>query len=177
MLVNLNKIKITEPDREWVDDNFKYLIDIFGYPLSQFEQFELNDHYFPLLFSTEEPELANLIEDLRGLLTLDGVQIAAETRKDIRDLNNVPYVVDGELFESELVFLDDGYKIVVAKDLLGYLPRLVYAFIIEFVRIRLIESGIEEEDVEEEDDSYLFNFIAGVYFRFGVILSQNLSRK
>lgn len=175
MLFNRNKMKITDLDREWVDDNFKYLIDIFGYPLGQFEQFELNDQYFPLLFSTEDPELANLIEDLRELLTLQGVKIVFETREDIRSLNNVPYLVDGELFESELVFLDEGYKIVVAKDLLGHIPRLVYAFIIEFIRIRLIESGIEEEGEEEGDDSYLFNFIAGVYFRFGVILSQNLN--
>ena len=122
MLFNRNEMKITDPDREWVNDNFKYLIDIFGYPLSQFEQFELTDQYFPLLFSTEEPQLNNLIEDLRELLTLQGVKINFETRDDIRSLNNVPYSVDDEVFESDLIFLDDDYKIVVAKDLLGYLP-------------------------------------------------------
>jgi tetratricopeptide (TPR) repeat protein len=174
MLFKQNEMKITDTDREWVNDNFKYLIDIFGYPLSEFEQLELTDQYFPLLFSTENIELANLIEDLRGLLTLDGVKIKFEIRDNIRSLNDVRYLVDNKLFESDLIFLDDGYKIVVSKDLLANTPRLVYAFIIEFIRIRLIESGIEEE-LDEEDDSFLFNFIAGVYFRFGLILSQNLT--
>ena len=132
------KIKITDTDRAWVDENMKYLIDVFGYPLGEFEQFELNDHCFPLLYSTKDPELGNLVEDLKELLSLQNVEVLFEVREDLRDLNNVPFEVYGKSFESELVFLNEGYKIVVAKDLLGHIPRLAYTLIIEFIRIRLI---------------------------------------
>ena len=78
------ELKITDTDREWVDENMKYLIDVLGYPASNFDQFLLNSEYFPLFFSTKEIIVTNLIEDLKVLLDLIDVPIDVDIIHDIK---------------------------------------------------------------------------------------------
>jgi len=66
-----SKFRITEPDRNWVEDNFKWLIQVYGYPTRQNEQINISDKYFPKTFSDNDLIIQNLIEDLCNLLGLD----------------------------------------------------------------------------------------------------------
>ena len=164
--------RITEPDRDWVEDNFKWLIQIFGYPNRQTEQILITDQFFPKTFSTSEPEVKNLIEDLCNLLNLESGKIGFELHEDLRDNYGMPYEIQGKPFETDTEISENYYKIHIAKSISKRPNRLIFNLIYEFIRIRLSESKVQYDTGE---DTSLFIYIAGIYFRFGIPLSQNLT--
>jgi tetratricopeptide (TPR) repeat protein len=167
-----DKFFITEPDRNWVEDNLKWLIKVYGYPQRQNEQIILSEHFFPKTFIAEIVEIENLIFDLSMLFALDSKKISFETQEDLRDTYGMPYQIEGKPFEAETEIGDNGYKIYIAKSLTKHPKRLIYNLIYEFIKIRLSESKLQ---FDTGNDTSLFIYIAGIYFGFGVILSQNLT--
>ncbi len=165
------KFRITEPDREWVEDNFKWLIKIYGYPSRKSGQFVIDKKFLPKTFSTDEIVIQNLVEDLSCWLSLESAKIKFEIHEDLRDTYGMPFVLEGNLFETETEILEKNYRIHIAKSITQRPNRLIYSLIYEFIQIRLIESELE---FNTGDDTSLFIFIAGIYFGFGIVLSQNL---
>lgn len=167
------KFRITEPDRNWVEDNFKWLIQVYGYPTRQHEQIIISDKYFPKTFSDNNLIIQNLIEDLCNLLGLDSSKVNFEIDEDLRDVYGMPFASEGKQFEAETEILDDNsYKLHIAKSISKRPNRLIFSLIYEFIRIRLTENKLQ---FDTGDDTSLFIFIAGIYFGFGVPLSQNLT--
>lgn len=166
-----NTFFITETDRNWIEDNFKWLIKVYGYPQPQNEPITLSGHFFPKTFKTGKVEIKNLIEDLSILFILDSNKISFETQEDLRDTYGIPYQIEGKPFEAELEINDNGYKIHIAKSLIKHPSRLIYNLIYEFIKIRLTESKLQ---FDTGNDTSLFIYIAGIYFGFGVILSKAL---
>ncbi|EMR02757.1 tetratricopeptide repeat protein [Cesiribacter andamanensis] len=163
--------QITEADREWVEDNFKWLVQLYGYPNRQSGQIELNETSFPQTFKAPIVEVRNIIDDLCSLLHLNSGKIIFELHEDIRDTSGVPYEIEGMPFESETVLGEDSYKIFIAKSLLQHPQRLIFSLIYECIKIRLSEDKLQYDTGE---DTSLFIYLTGVYFGFGLILSQNL---
>jgi tetratricopeptide (TPR) repeat protein len=167
-----NKFKITEPDREWVEDNFKWMIQAYGYPSRQSQQILLNENSFPNTFKAQKINIQDIIADLSTGLLLDSSKISFEYVEDLRDSFATPYEIEGGLFETSTEIAEGNYKIFIAKSLLKHPKRLIFSLIFEFIKIRLTESKLEFETGE---DTNLFIYLAGIYLGFGVILSQNMT--
>ncbi len=168
------KFRITEPDRDWVEENFKWLIQVFGYPNRQSAQILISDKYFPKTFSTNDLKVQNLIEDLCNLLEIDSTKIKFDLHEDLRDVYGMPFEMQGKPFETETEVNDGNYIIHIANSITKRPNRLVFSLIYEFIKIRLTENKLQFNTGE---DTSLFLFIAGIYFGFGVPLSQNLTDK
>ena len=167
------KFRITEPDRNWVEDNFKWLIQVYGYPTRQNEQIIISDKYFPKTFSDNDLIIQNLIEDLCNLLGFDSNKVNFEIHEDLRDVYGLPFASEGKQFEAETEILaDNSYKLHIAKSISRRPNRLIFSMIYEFIKIRLTENKLQ---FDTGDDTSLFIFIAGIYFGFGVPLSLNLT--
>ncbi len=164
------KFFISEQDRIWVEDNFKWILESFGYPLQNLEPILFSKDFFPETFKAEKIEINNLIEDLSGLLVLDSKKISFETEEDFRDIEGLPFKTEGSNFEIVTEIANNKYKIVIAKSLLKNSKRLLYKLICEFIEIKLKESKLNFDTGYDTD---LFILIAGIYFGFGVIFSQN----
>lgn len=166
------KFRITEPDRNWVEDNFKWLIEVFGYPNRQSQQIVISEKYFPKTFASNDIRIEGLIEDLSQLLGLDSEKVVFEIHEDLRDAYGTPYALEGKPFEAETEILENEYKIHLAKSITKRSNRLIFSLMYEFIKIRLTENKLQFDTGE---DTSLFIFIAGIYFGFGVPLSQNLT--
>jgi tetratricopeptide (TPR) repeat protein len=169
---NSDLFRITEEDRLWVNGNFKWLIQVFGYPNKEQGQFLVNETYFPKTFSKPSIEINPVIQDLCDLLCLDNTMITIDIQEDIRDWQNMPYAIEGRPFECDTDLKTGNYRIYIAKSLLKRPNRLIFNLVYEFIRIRLTESEIEYDS--GGDDTPLFIYLAAIYYGFGVILAQRL---
>ena len=166
------KFRITEPDRTWVEDNFKWLIRVYGYPTRQSDQIIISDKYFHKTFSNGGLKVQNLIEDLCSLLGIDSTKIKFELHEDISDIHGMPFEIQGKPFETETEVTENNYVLHIAQSISKRPNRLIFSLIYEFIKIRLTENKLQ---FDTGDDTSLFIFIAGIYFGFGVPLSQNLT--
>jgi tetratricopeptide (TPR) repeat protein len=166
-----NNFKITEDDRLWVEENFRWLKDVFGYPNKMEEQLLLTPKCFPETFAAQTVSIDNVVTDLCKLFGIPRNIVRYEIHTDLRDYNNIPYQIEGQAFECETELKKGEYTIFVANSLLKHPERLIYSLIYEFIRIRLTESDLEFD--VGGDDTGLFIYLAGIYYGFGVILAQN----
>jgi hypothetical protein len=67
---------------------------------------------------------------------------------------------------------ENSYCINISNSLKDTQKKFIYTLIIEFIRIKLMDFKLFEE---EENISEHFLFLAGIYFGFGVILFENKS--
>jgi Tfp pilus assembly protein PilF len=169
---NMEPFRITDEDKLWVEENFRWLREVFGYPNRMEQQILLTDKFFPKAFSTETISIDHAITDLAVLFGIPREKITFEIITDLRDYNNIPYQIEGKAFECETELKKGAYKIYVANSLLKHPERLMYSLIYEFIRIQLTECDLAFD--VGGDDTGLFIYLAGVYFGFGVILAQNL---
>lgn len=171
---NFNKKKepfhIQDDDKNWVEDNFNWLIEVYGYPNSGFTQFLLNERYFPLTFSTKILDTQYLINDLCQLFNINPKKIQFEFVRDTP--NYIPYekYENGDIFQIDTHQIGDRYKIIIAEDMMHYHKRYIFNLLFEFIKIRLSENKLEYDN---EIDTQAFIHIAGIFFGFGVIISQN----
>jgi Tfp pilus assembly protein PilF len=172
--INTNNpgFQITEPDRLWVEENFRWLKGVFGYPNKMEQQVLLTPKFFPATFASETVTIDNVITDLCIQFGIPHNIVKYEIHTDLRDYNNIPYQIEGKAFECETELKKGQYRIFVANSLLKHRERLIYSLIYEFIRIRLTESELEFD--VGGDDTGLFIYLAGIYYGFGVILAQNL---
>jgi tetratricopeptide (TPR) repeat protein len=163
--------RITEPDRLWVEDNFRWLFKVFGYPYRESEQILLSENYFLKTFEDDKVLIENIIKDLCLLLQIQEEKITFEVVNDIRDSYGMPYEIEGKPFETELEIEEGKYRIHIANSLHKHPKRLIYSLVYEFIRIKLTDNKLQ---YDTGDDTDLFIYLAGIYFGFGVLLSQSL---
>jgi len=167
-----DKFQLPENDRLWVEENFNWLIRVLGYPHPISEQILLVEIYFPITFRAEQVEVENILRDLCYLLEIVENKIEFEIHEDLRDIYGMPLATVGKAMETELEQVEEGYKIHVANNLKKHPKRLIYNLIYECVKIKLLEKRVEFDSGE---DTSMFIYLAGIYFGFGVILTQNLT--
>jgi Tfp pilus assembly protein PilF len=166
-----DKFLITEPDKIWVEESFKWLIKAYGYPYRGCEQILLTNIYFQKTFKEKIILIENIIADLCSLLQIKEDKISFKILSDIRDTNEIPFEIEGTPFETELELEGGKFKIFIANSIQNHPKRIIYNLVYEFIKIKLIDNKIQ---YDSSDDKDLFIFIAGIYFGFGVLLSQNL---
>lgn len=175
MVGNLD-FSITEDDKNWVEEGFKWLIAVYGYPRRQFKQVLFTKDFFPATFSSDYISIENLISDLSLLFAVKPGKVNFRAEKDVRDSYGIPYEFQGEVFECELevVTADEGntYILHFANNLIHHPERIVFNAVYYFIKISMLENSIE--DAEKEEMRFLF-FLAGVKMCFGVILAQTMS--
>jgi Tfp pilus assembly protein PilF len=167
-----NNLTITDDDRLWVEENFRWLKEVFGYPNKLEEQVLLTSKFFPTTYGAQTVTIDNVISDLCKLFGISRDNVKYEVLTDLRDYSNIPYQIEGKPFECETELKKSEYTIFIANSLLKHPERLIYSLIYEFIRIRLTESDLEFD--VGGDDTGLFIYLAGIYYGFGVILAQNL---
>lgn len=163
--------RITEPDRLWVEDNFSWLIKVYGYPYQESEQILFSENYFPKTFKADKILFENIIKDLCQLLQIQESKVTFEVIYDIRDSNELPYEIEGKIFETDFETVEEKYKIYIANNLHKHPKRLIYSLVYELIRIKLTDNKLQ---FDSGDDTDLFIYLAGIFFGFGVLLSQNL---
>jgi tetratricopeptide (TPR) repeat protein len=170
--VTEDKFQLPENDRLWVEENFNWLIGVLGYPHPKSEQILLAETYFPITFRAEQVEVENILRDLCYLLEIEESKIEFEIHEDLRDIYGMPLTIVGNAMETELEQIEENYKIHVANNIKKHPKRLIYNLIYECVKIKLLENKVEFDSGE---DTSMFIYLAGIYFGFGVILTQNLT--
>ena len=145
------KLKITEVDQFWVEDSFECLISIYGYPESVNIQYALTSQYFPLVFNSKTFNTQLLLNDLLNLLNIEKSQVEMEFVNGIQDLANVPYVVEGGSFESEVIYSDTATKIFVANHLVNNPGHFLHVLIKAVLKIKLLNDGQDVKRFEDFD--------------------------
>jgi hypothetical protein len=168
---NKSEFLITEPDRLWVEESFKWLTEVLGLPSKTKNPILITENFFPKTFSTEKIDVHNLIEDLSSLLNLDPSKIKFKIQDDARDFFEVPVEIKGQSLETEIEITDNHYTIYIASSIAKRTNRLFFNLIYEFVKIRLTENNLV---FDSGDDTSLFIYIAGIHMGFGIPLAQNL---
>lgn len=175
-LFNFNKkketFKITQTDRNWVEENFSWLISAAGYPDREASQLIFNQSNFPLTFEQEGFNANAFLNDCCNHLYLYPEKIQLEFFEDIRDLSNVPFEIEGQILDSYAINTENVHKVFLAKDLNSHPKGLIFNIIKQLLRIRMFEN---KWDFESGTDTELFLIISSVFYRFGLIISATLS--
>ncbi len=166
---------ITDNDKEWVHETFKWLLDSFGYPEREFSPYLLTKEFFPETVAHRTPAIEPLLADLCNLFQIDPSIISFSLEADITDSYGTPYQVQGSSFECdvETIRTENGYhyKLVFAKRLLKNPKRLVFNAVYHFIRIRLAQGDINW--IKSEGHYFSF-YLIGVYTGWGVLFSQTM---
>ncbi|MEI7597625.1 MAG: hypothetical protein WCK02_17900 [Bacteroidota bacterium] len=161
---------ISDTDSNWIEKNLLYLIKTTGFPFLEGVQFQLNEQYFPKTISTKNLEVECLISDISKLLSIDEYRIKYEVVKDLRDTFSTPFEIQGKTFESDTqIVAKNQYVIYISNSLIQRPNRLICSIIVEFLKIKLLEN---EVSFENRTDIDVFLFLVGLFFGFGVILTQ-----
>jgi len=91
-----HQFRITEEDRIWVEENFRWLKNVFGYPNKMEEQVLLASKFFPATFAKEAVSADNVITDLCTLFGIPRGIVKSEILTDLRDYNDIPYQIEGK---------------------------------------------------------------------------------
>lgn len=174
-MVSSKEFYITEEDKEWVHNVFKWLIEAYGYPDPEFSPILLTDEFFPSAIAHKKPAVEPLLADLCNLFNIDPSTISYEIEEDIRDSYDTPYQFSGTPFECnvDITTAERGYhfKLFFAKSLLKNPKRLVFNAVFQFIKINLAHGDIEWI----RDESQYFNFyMVGIYTGWGVLISQTM---
>lgn len=165
-------LQITRADRLWVNDSFKVLLQVFGYPGNNRTPILFTAQYFPETFSAGHTGLECLTRDLCHLMQIEAGKITVEVIDDMHSIYGMPYGTEGNPFEAYLEINDGNYKIYVANSVQKRPGRLLSALVCQFTGIRLTEHKLIYDHSEGQDQ---FLYLAGIYFGFGTILAQNLT--
>jgi tetratricopeptide (TPR) repeat protein len=163
--------RITETDKKWVEDNFSWLIKCFGIPDPELEEFLFTDKFFPRTYQTNGKDILAMIDDFCELVNIDSDKIEIEYHKDLRDSYGIAYGHEGEVFEMDTQVFEDKYRIHVAKSVEKRPERLLYLLIFQFSIMSCAEIGV---DISDDLDKEVLIILIGIYFGFGIPISQRL---
>jgi hypothetical protein len=166
------KLNITQVDKDWVETNINWLIEVGGLTQIKQSQLTLDELHFPHTFGTEAFIPENYIRDCSRKLGLGYVELNIEYETDIRDLTNMPWEVQGDQHDVIVNQTDNGYTIVIANYLKTHPKTLVYHITKQLLKIRM---KLNDWNFETGADSELFVVISSVYFHFGLIMAMNSS--
>ncbi len=165
------KIKISQPDRRWVEAEFAKLVLYYGYPSKEKIQFDFSETFFKNTFLKNKIDIESLIDDFCYLSNTDTNKVSYEFVSD-GSIRQIPYVIKGKPFEMEVLFLEDkNFHFIISKRIINNPSRLLFNFAYEFSRIQLKKKALLKEDAK----SYFDTFIAGVFFGYGFFLSNSLT--
>ncbi|MEZ4800299.1 MAG: hypothetical protein R2809_11100 [Flavobacteriales bacterium] len=92
---------ISETDQQWVEDNFIWLIKVFGYPSPESDQILLQNTIFRIPLKLKKFQLKMSLQTCVHFLKCNGADIF-EVVSDIRDTYGIPYEIQGKPFETVL---------------------------------------------------------------------------
>jgi Tfp pilus assembly protein PilF len=162
---------ITPEDKQWVESCYSFLVKFFGLPTPNASTFLFNSTYFPITFSEKKIEVSHLLDDLCNLYKLDRNTISFELLPDVRDIAQTPFEITGKAFESDIEIKNSHYTIYIANNVTQNEHLLLRRLILELTEIKIASSL--PDFVEEKNLTY-FDYVASIYFGFGVLLSTAL---
>lgn len=168
----IEKPKITQIDREWVEGNFQWLMKVYGHP--RINQFIFTKTDFPETFRDKEIKIDNLILDCCNHLDLDKNLFSYTTYEDIRDSMSLPYGFEDRPRDCHLEydFKTGKFTFHLAKNIFKHPKWLISSICYEFTKARLIQSNLE---YDTGTDTNVFIYLASVFVGYGVIIGQNLT--
>lgn len=169
-----SSFRITQADRDWVEDNFKWIILTAGYPEKTNVQYAFVSNHFPNTFKANEFKPEDYFNDCCQLLQLEPGRIDIEYFSDIRDIPDTPYEVQGRTLDSTCINSEDGHRIFLANDVKNHPKAAIYNLTKQLLRIRMFENGWK---FDTGADTEYFIIISSVFFRLGLVISLTLSDK
>lgn len=166
-----DSLRLSSEEKEWVEDNFVWLMDVFGYPSSKYNQLLFTKENFPATFSNNTIEAKFLLQDICDYSGIPIDKVSIHFISDLRNTEMVPFETDEPAFESELNVEDGKYTILIAKKMQDHPGRLVHLMVYQCVKIQLIENNL---DFATGADTEQFIFLASIFLDFGLLLSTNL---
>lgn len=170
------KFHITDADRDWVKENFRWLIRTHGYPSRYYKPVLFTKEFFPETLASSQIAIDPLINDLCKLFSIDRHRISFDTERDIRDSFGTPIQFIDKPFECDLETVNTingaTYKLFFAQSILQHPKRLLFNSIYNFLKIRWQEENRAED---ENDDASLFLFLVGIHKGFGIVILQSMS--
>ena len=110
------------------------------------EPIHFTKEFFPETFSSKKIDANALIIDLCSLLGLNRQKFTYDFVDDSRDIEGMPYEIQGDPFECEMDIetTPEGYlyHLVLAKTLLNHPGRLLLNMIIETVKAKQYENNV-----------------------------------
>jgi len=174
-MADKNKFVITDTDKEWVHQNFEWLIKAYGYPSKGFKPVFFTDEFFPLTIGHKQTAVEPLLSDLCNLFDIHPSRISYVIEKDIRDTHGIPYEYQDAPFECDLEIIEQGdeyhYKLYFANNLLKRPKRLVFNAVFKLIQIHL---GRTDIGWVNNEDLYFTFYLIGIYTGWGVVLAQTM---
>ena len=168
---NRTEPDVTEDMRLWIEQTITFLIQTFGHPHLDRNQFRYDTKEYN--HSDPHKHLNNVGNELRNFLKLTHVELSIEVIKDIRDSGLDAFEIDGTIIDSELEITDTGYVINLSNHITQNPVLLLRFLIIELLKVKFIENDML--DVVEQEDVLIMMFIASIHFGFGVLIGNNLN--
>lgn len=171
---NNKQLPISEEEKEWIEDNFEWLINNVGIlPLADYEVINY-DHE---LFQHTTPE--EITTYLCRILDIDESFISISIYDDITtdDVASTEVEIDGSI-EDELEFEGDAddfvfIEITVARSIVDDKKLLTSSLAYQLSRIKLSILNLE---YETGPDTGVFIYLAATYFGFGLFISNSINK-
>lgn len=165
--------KITDTDREWVKEIFRWCLLVYGYPHSNVQQHLYTKEQFPESHKHASLQPEALLKDLCALLALDPNKVKLEWNNDLVG-TQTPIEAGEDIFYSSVEFTEGDYVILFHNAVKSLPGRLLYQMILQLVKIRLEEDKIHLEGTPEDE---LLIYLVAIFYGFGVIIANLLSEQ
>ncbi len=165
------EFNITDADKQWVEDQFRWMINALGYPQKNQELFLFTSAFFPNTVHSSTLNHRALLQDIIQLFHFAEGKVSCEVETDLRDTPDMPLLSYGGFFETSIEFIETAngysYKIYLPNALLKNPKRLILEFILQCVRIELCEG---HSSWISNDHHYHTLFLIGIYRGWSAIL-------
>jgi Tfp pilus assembly protein PilF len=167
---NNKQLPISEEEKEWIEDNFEWLINNVGIlPLADYEVINYNHELFNLTtpeeITTYLCEILDLDESFISISVYDDLSndeiISSEVELDPDSNEETEYEGD------EFVFIE----ITIAKSIIDDKKLLTSSLAYQLSRIKLSILNLE---YETGPDTGVFIYLAATYFGFGLFISNSI---
>lgn len=168
-----SKPRITQNDREWVEDNFAWLNDVFGSKYDALRDVIFKPEYF--LEWTTKTDLEALLTDFCFLYSIPRNSVSISIFKDLRDINSNDIALEGDEMdmsvESQKELETWTHIIHISNSIKKRNDLLLFNLSMAMVKIQLVESEAKYEGIE---DTRYFVYLAAVFMGLGYLIAPSL---
>jgi Tfp pilus assembly protein PilF len=152
---------ISTSDRVWIEENFKWLIEIFGYPNQYQPLYSWDEKHFPESYNATDFLPHRFVEECARLFELD-----IENTLD-------PYPAflsssASTVLKRSVVFENNEFRMYLPSDLYGNRDLMVRELVLSLVEIKMREGELEFD--MGGDDNHLFMYAAAIFLGAGFLL-------
>lgn len=169
-----SKPRITENDREWVNDNFSWLTGVFGSRYDDLREVTFKPEYFLEWTTKTDPE--SLVTDFCFLYNIPRDSVSLSIFTDLRDdISSNEVRIQGDEMDMSVESQKDEaswkHTVYISNSAVKRSNHLLFQLAMALVKIQLAES---ETRYDEADDTRYFIYLAAVFMGLGYLIAPNM---